>query len=267
MGNYPFPSTYISGGAPLPAFPARVACSLLTINDGSADDDSALMVATGAAVNLLYNATESPSSSGGCFGDLPSRDDELDGIWDVQWCSQLMCQETYFSRRQQSGDGDDDGDDDFAIFPPYAFNFTWVKEHCSTTMPWPTLVPKPHWIANSYYGGRESSIGSDASLRSLLRASGASNIVFSNGEYDPWRAAGVNFNQTKNQNGINATGGLGLLDSIVGVFVQEGAHHLDLMFSTPDDSQQLQEVRSLEMALVKQWADDAVEAREKERHM
>ena len=49
---------------------------------------------------------------------------------------------------------------------------------------------------------------------------GASKIVFSNGEYDPWRAGGILRNLSR---------------TLVAVEVPQGAHHLDLMFAHDDD--------------------------------
>jgi len=69
MGNYPFASNYISGTSPLPPFPARAACDLLAKADGGSD--SQVLEATGAAVNMLYNA----SGAEECF-DLPPKSDE-----------------------------------------------------------------------------------------------------------------------------------------------------------------------------------------------
>ena len=68
----------------------------------------------------------------------------------------------------------------------------------------------------------------------------ASNIIFSNGEYDPWRSGGVLQN---------------LSSSLVAIEVPQGAHHLDLFFSTPDDPPSLARVRDAEVALLRAWLD------------
>jgi lysosomal Pro-X carboxypeptidase len=200
MGNYPFASTYISGSSPLPPFPARAACALLAVANGGSDD--ALLAATGAAVNMLYNA----SGAVECF-DLPPKSDEggdgeirawvfMDcvstarpreaallniscganriGIWDVQWCTEYMCQETYFTRRPPANGALP------AVWPAYAYNATWVDEHCAALLP-TFAPPRPRWIAESYYGG-----GGSLAPMALPEIARASNIFFSNGEYDPW---------------------------------------------------------------------------------
>ena len=75
-------------------------------------------------------------------------------------------------------------------------------------------------------------------------AATASNIVFSNGEYDPWRAGGVTVNLTDRD--------------IVSVEVAEGGHHLDLMWSNPADPQSVVDVRALELAYVSKWEQEAM---------
>ena len=56
----------------------------------------------------------------------------------------------------------------------------------------------------------------------------ASNIIFSNGDLDPWRAGGV-------LTPIN--------DDIVVRLIKGGAHHLDLRSPNPADSQDCTEAR------------------------
>ena len=65
--------------------------------------------------------------------------------------------------------------------------------------------PRPYW-ATQEYGGR--------------RLRGASNIVWSNGDLDPWSGGGV----------LES-----ISDSLVAVVIKGGAHHLDLMWSHPLD--------------------------------
>mmetsp|Transcript_44411 Transcript_44411/g.121026 ORF Transcript_44411/g.121026 Transcript_44411/m.121026 type:complete len:469 (+) Transcript_44411:70-1476(+) len=140
MGNYPFASTYLEGPdalSPLPPFPMRAACEHLA-DDTLSDEGSeaALMDAVAAAVNLLYNS----SGAEKCYESIPARDDELDGIWDYQWCTQMACQETYFSRRPSG------------IWPEYSFNLTWVNERCQGKYG-PHVTPRATHVAQHYGGG------------------------------------------------------------------------------------------------------------------
>jgi len=84
--------------------------------------------------------------------------------------------------------------------------------------------PWSRW-EDDYYGG--------------LRLGGASNIVFSNGALDPWSAAGV-IRGSPNR-------------SLIPLLLDEGAHHLDLMFSTPADPPCAAEARAVEEAAIRQW--------------
>jgi len=69
-----------------------------------------------------------------------------------------------------------------------------------------------------------------------------SNIVFSNGLLDPWSVFGV-------QQDVS--------DSVVAVIIPDGAHHLDLMYSRPDDSHDLKAARDTIMQHVKRWVQPA----------
>eukprot|EP00201_Polytomella_parva_P012460 CAMPEP_0175052382 /NCGR_PEP_ID=MMETSP0052_2-20121109/8331_1 /TAXON_ID=51329 ORGANISM="Polytomella parva, Strain SAG 63-3" /NCGR_SAMPLE_ID=MMETSP0052_2 /ASSEMBLY_ACC=CAM_ASM_000194 /LENGTH=486 /DNA_ID=CAMNT_0016316785 /DNA_START=459 /DNA_END=1919 /DNA_ORIENTATION=- len=72
------------------------------------------------------------------------------------------------------------------------------------------------------------------------RIEAASNIVFTNGLLDPWHGGGVL---------TVPVGASGLMSLII----PEGAHHLDLMFSNPEDPISVVEVRKMQMSLIKQW--------------
>lgn len=41
------------------------------------------------------------------------------------------------------------------------------------------------------------------------------------------------------------------------LLLKEGAHHLDLMWSTPDDPEEVCAVRQAELALIRQWIEGA----------
>ena len=71
--------------------------------------------------------------------------------------------------------------------------------------------------------------------------SGVSNIVFSNGLFDPWSSAGVKAN---------------LSASLPAVIISEGAHHIDTFFSNPEDPADVTAARAFEMAMIRGWISD-----------
>lgn len=111
------------------------------------------------------------------------------------------------------------------MFYPASFNASFVAAHCQAKY---GLTPATTWIAATYGP-------------SLLGAA-ASNIIFSNGGYDPWSAGGVNAS-------IPAT-------NMQAVFIPEGAHHLDLFFANPADPASVVAARATELAAIKTWVQD-----------
>jgi len=68
-----------------------------------------------------------------------------------------------------------------------------------------------------------------------------SNIVWSQGEYDPWRGGGVQED---------------LSDTLKAVVIPEAAHHLDLFFSNEGDTAAVKEARQLELDSIKTWIEE-----------
>mmetsp|Transcript_4197 Transcript_4197/g.14265 ORF Transcript_4197/g.14265 Transcript_4197/m.14265 type:complete len:97 (-) Transcript_4197:168-458(-) len=66
----------------------------------------------------------------------------------------------------------------------------------------------------------------------------ASNIIFSNGDLDPWSANGVTSSQS---------------DTVYPLMIEGGAHHLDLMFSNEADPVSVKEARKFEMEQAAAW--------------
>eukprot|EP01116_Phalansterium_solitarium_P007553 TRINITY_DN202_c0_g1_i2.p2 TRINITY_DN202_c0_g1~~TRINITY_DN202_c0_g1_i2.p2 ORF type:complete len:509 (-),score=216.82 TRINITY_DN202_c0_g1_i2:4438-5964(-) len=154
MGNYPYPSNYLTGGGPtLPAWPFREACSYLA-DSTLINDQWRLLDAFRKATDVFNNATLNVQ----CY-TLPT-DMHEDGIYDYQWCTETMPEETYFT-----SDGKRD------MFWPRPCNFTDTIRHCVNKY---GVVPRPDWIRIAYQGFE-----------------GSSNIAFTNGGYDPWSSGGV----------------------------------------------------------------------------
>lgn len=103
-------------------------------------------------------------------------------------------------------------------------NWTSKGEDCKRN--W-GITPRLEW-AQTMYGGRQA-------LKS------ASNIVFSNGNYDPWSGFGVMESVS---------------ESVVSIIIEEGAHHLDLMFSNPLDPESVKEARHTEKLHMLKWVKD-----------
>ena len=92
------------------------------------------------------------------------------------------------------------------------------------------LTPQYDW-ALDFFGGRDP-------RRDFISAT---NIVFFNGELDPWHGGGVNFNITSGTTAI---------------FTKLATHHYDLRAPNSEDTIQIKEARDIEyMHLAKWWAD------------
>ena len=106
----------------------RAACAHFAAANRS--EPAALLSAMAAAAGVLYNA----SGRAACY-ELPESDlDGDDGIWDWQYCTQRLPQETYFNLTG--------GRDMFWRFNKSAAT---IATHC--TRRFPSVVQRPGWIA------------------------------------------------------------------------------------------------------------------------
>lgn len=71
-----------------------------------------------------------------------------------------------------------------------------------------------------------------------LKAS--SNIIFSNGELDPWHGSGVKEN---------------IGTSIYALLIKDAAHHLDLRAPDPRDPESVVQARLTEMSIIRGWIE------------
>ncbi|OQS04364.1 lysosomal Pro-X carboxypeptidase [Thraustotheca clavata] len=214
MGNYPYPSSYIMNGmSVLPAYPVRAACLPFEPTfPETPEGDQALLRAMRNGVGVYYNSTKDIP----CYSmNQPSNESQIDGeFWDYLFCSELY-------QPQDQGNGLD-------MFWTVLHNVTADAERCMRV--W-NVTLRPYW-ATTVYGGRKA-----------LHAS--SNIVFSNGNFDPWSGMGVLQD---------------LNPSVVAVPVVGGAHHLDLMFSHELDTPEVLHARAVEKKHIWKWIRQAQRA-------
>lgn len=84
-----------------------------------------------------------------------------------------------------------------------------------------------------YFGGRDIN-------RDFYNAT---NIIFSNGEFDPWRAGGITYNVTEDWGSI-------------AVYIEKAAHHLDLRAPNDTDPDSVKVARDVMMATMKKWINE-----------
>ncbi|KAB0359158.1 hypothetical protein FD755_011889 [Muntiacus reevesi] len=129
--------------------------------------------------------------------------------WPVKACTEMVM--------PTCSDGVDD------MFEPHSWNMKEYSDDCFKQ--W-GVRPRPSWIPTMYGGKNISS---------------HTNIIFSNGELDPWSGGGV----TKD-----------ITDTLLAIVIPNGAHHLDLRASNALDPVSVQLTRALEVKYMKQWISD-----------
>jgi lysosomal Pro-X carboxypeptidase len=228
MGNYPYPSNYLTqGGHILPAFPMREACKRLDAKlphafgsrDRPLQNTSQLELLQGlyAATAVVTNA----STHEKCV-PLPSAD--ADDGQDCVLCDYFTCTngnplETEFVR---------DGVND--MFLPEAYdptgplggvNTTAIEARCRRL-----YDTKPRWRRMSEAYGTADAVAL------------TTNVFYSNGKLDQWSSGGVTW--------MNRTDSRSFL-------IDDAAHHLDLMFSHHLDPQSVVDARALERKYMHRW--------------
>ncbi|XP_061585690.1 dipeptidyl peptidase 2 [Cololabis saira] len=202
MLDYPY-STHFMGN--MPANPVKVACETMLRG-------SDLLANLRNTAGIVYNSTGRLS----CF-DLYSLYVECadptgcglgsDSLaWDYQACTEVeLCYE--------SNNVTD-------MFPAMTFTEKQREIYCSKR--W-AVVPRPGWLKIQFWGEALST---------------ASNIIFSNGDLDPWANGGVRQS---------------LSSSLIALNISGGAHHLDLRGSNDADPVSVISARKNEAELIAEW--------------
>eukprot|EP01083_Nonionella_stella_P076031 206986_1 len=209
MSSYPYASNYISGAVlgktdgALPAYPMTYACNqyLTQTFDTSIDRVTAI----GAFNAVFWNS----DGSNTCIDPETLWDTYNNYIWDYLYCRSLLMPSG------SKGNGED-----------MLWDAQWNAED---TMAWCNeeydIVVDTMGPASRKYGGREI-------YKSMT------NIVFSNGDMDPWMPGGVLTTQS---------------ESLESIMIANAGHHLDLMFSNSADPQSVQDARNEEVEWIEQW--------------
>lgn len=203
MGDYPYPTTFL---APLPGHPVNVACKMMA-------SASYKLQGLAEVTAMVYNGTN---------GTLPCLDPDSEYIecadptgcglgpdsraWDYQACTELALPA-----------GSNNKTD---MFPSLPWTPEMRAKYCQEK--W-GVAQRPGWSAIQLWGKDISS---------------ASNIIFSNGDLDPWRPGGV-------LQDVSPT--------LVAVLVKGGAHHLDLRASNPLDPPTVTQAREQELELIQKF--------------
>ena len=77
----------------------------------------------------------------------------------------------------------------------------------------------------------------------------ATNIIFTNGNLDPWTPAGVSWEDSANGQSQHHP-------SVQSLIIDQGGHHLDLFFPTDEDPESVKQVRDIEKQAIAGWIQD-----------
>ncbi|CAM1302547.1 PRCP (predicted) [Pycnogonum litorale] len=202
MANYPYPNDFLG---PLPAWPVKKMCSFMS--DSSVSDDE-ILSSVFQAISVYYNFSSSqPDCMDLKFAPISSLGADN---WYFQACTEMV--QPYCSNGIDT------------MFEVKTYNLTKVIENCEKTY---GVRPRPY-MAELMYGGR--------------KLYSASNILFSNGEIDPWSGGGI-------RETINPT--------VIAIEIKDGAHHIDLRESNVLDPPSVVEARNIEKAWIRVWIEEA----------
>ena len=159
MVDYPYPTSFVE---PLPAWPVNYACEQAAAAKVANEGENADLYAIAAAGSTFYNYAGQLT----CLDTSSEQGGGLDGNgWGVLACNEMVM--PFASNPETS------------IFPASTWN---KKEHSATCEATMSEKPQYDW-ALEYFGGINPT-------KDFMKAS---NIIFSNGELDPWQAGGVTF--------------------------------------------------------------------------
>jgi len=203
MMNYPYPRlTKLA----TPAYPVRVACEKLLSNSQNP------IVALREAISVYYGVRDcyDPTQMYIECSDITGCGLGPDAkAWDFQACTEMYLY-------------DDSKTTEADMFPSLPLNLSYVTRYCQK-------IWEVKRAANQL---KLLQLGND--VRSVT------NVIFSNGDLDPWSKGGIMSNKT-------------LPPSSIALIVKGGAHCYDLWGSHPADSPSVKSVRQTEENMIRKW--------------
>ena len=218
MGNFPYPSSYIlNGSGELPAFPVRVACQSFQHDTTGEHQIEEWLAGLVSFAGVYYNYTGELSCNT-LSAPVNKESQIVSTLWNYQYCSQIF---QVFAQNTTPND----------MYWDSPWDGDAVANQCLETY---GFYPDRHHFPLVYGTPKEW-------------AKHASNIVWSQGEYDPWKGGGMMHTYTDDDDDAD--------HSLHVVVISKGAHHLDLFFSHEDDPDAVIAARKLEMNQAKLWID------------
>ncbi|PSC67864.1 inner membrane PPF-chloroplastic isoform B [Micractinium conductrix] len=199
MSSYPHPSSYFTGDPdhPLPAWPMRVMCEEM---DGQLQTQEELLGALGRAVGVVSNVTGSET----CYTweavtslALQTASPYSGDAFTYQVCAQWVPSESFFP---PNGTTD-------MFYDAGPFNLTQLDAFCTAQLGGGGPLPDTRTLPLLFGGAADD-------------FAAASNILFSNGDLDPWSSGGF----------LTSLG-----DSLPAVLIEQAGHHVDLYWDEPED--------------------------------
>ena len=190
-----------------PAWPANVTCQYFNSFSLNEEQTAWGWVQTlAASMQIAYNS----SGTADCF-DITGADIGYEDVWDYQICTELW-----------SPVGTTNVTD---VFPPYPWNSDAQVAYCTAKY---GVYPRTDWVAINY--------GMSPLNAEVLKY--ASNIMFTDGQLDPWLYGCVK--STSNPN-------------LQVMIMRDSAHADDMHFATPQDPPDVITARLLEIQMIQAW--------------
>lgn len=213
MLSYPYPQNFVT---PMPGYPLKVACSRLAAAP-------TLLKGIDAVVDVFLNYTgqlpchnismEMVGAPGSALSArLHGSADSIYSQWNYQVCTELILEPL-------TSDG-------FGFFVEDAKQVPQVEAACRER--YPSVVTRPQWMRQAFGTGAEI-------------VAHTTNMIFSDGDRDPWTIGGVPLNATSPDG------------SVFHILIKDAAHHQDLRTPDPLDSPALTAARAVEAAAIRKW--------------